>query len=129
VKERREREAWVRGVTEDRDKPGAGDDRISRHGFRSRYLNVLSGHVFTSMIRFTDGLHTLAVTAWVGALWAIGLLAAPTLFEALPDRSTAGLVAGRMFLYVAVLGLGWPISAVPPGAPGARPSAEVLLAC
>jgi hypothetical protein len=30
------------------------------------------------MIRFTDGLHTLAVTAWVGALWAIvvaGLLA------------------------------------------------------
>ncbi|HEY7758019.1 MAG TPA: DUF4149 domain-containing protein [Burkholderiales bacterium] len=56
------------------------------------------------MTRFTDGFHALAVTAWVGALWAIGLLAAPTLFAALPDRDIAGLVAGRMFLYVAVLG-------------------------
>ena len=58
------------------------------------------------MTRLTDALHALAVTAWVGALWAVGLLAAPTLFDALPDRSMAGLLAGRMFLYVSVLGLG-----------------------
>jgi hypothetical protein len=104
MKEGREREAWVRGVTENRDKASASDDRAPRHAFWSRYLARLSGDVFTSMTRLTDGLHALAVTAWVGALWAIGLLAAPTLFAALPDRSIAGLVAGRMFLYVAVLG-------------------------
>lgn len=55
------------------------------------------------MERFADGLHALCVTAWVGTLWAIGLLAAPTLFDALSDRTLAGLVAGRMFLYVALL--------------------------
>ena len=57
------------------------------------------------MNRLADALHALCVTAWVGCLWAIGLLAAPTLFDALPDRSLAGLLAGRMFLYVAMLGL------------------------
>jgi uncharacterized membrane protein len=56
------------------------------------------------MTRLADALAALAVTAWVGALWAIGLIAAPTLFDALQDRSLAGLVAGRLFLYVAVLG-------------------------
>lgn len=102
----RDGEAWVKGVTEARDKAGAADDRAPRHAFWSRFLARLSGEVFISMTGFTDRLHALAVTAWVGALWAIGLLAAPTLFEALPDRSIAGLVAGRMFLYVAVLGFG-----------------------
>jgi uncharacterized membrane protein YhaH (DUF805 family) len=58
------------------------------------------------MTRLTDALHALAVTAWVGALWTVGLMVAPTLFDALPDRSVAGLVAGRLFVYVAVLGLG-----------------------
>jgi hypothetical protein len=96
----------VRGVTEDRDKTRTPDDRAPRHAFWSRFLARLSGHAFTSMTTLTDGLHALAVTAWVGALWGVGLLATPTLFEALPDRSLAGLVAGRMFLYVSVLGLG-----------------------
>jgi hypothetical protein len=71
---------------------------------------TLFGHAFrsrsSSMTKLADAFHALAVTAWVGALWAIGLLAAPTLFAALPDRAIAGLVAGRMFLYVGVLGLG-----------------------
>jgi hypothetical protein len=58
------------------------------------------------MSKLAEAVHGLCVTAWVGALWAIGLLAAPTLFDALPDRSLAGLVAGRMFLTVAVLGMG-----------------------
>ena len=56
------------------------------------------------MSRFADAVNALAVTAWVGALWAIGLIVAPTLFDALSDRALAGLVAGRLFLYVAVLG-------------------------
>ena len=58
------------------------------------------------MNRLAEAVHGLCVTAWVGTLWAIGLLAAPTLFDALSDRSLAGLVAGRMFLYVSVLGIG-----------------------
>lgn len=43
------------------------------------------------------------ITAWVGALWAIGYLVAPVLFASLEDRSLAGLLAGRMFTKVAYL--------------------------
>jgi hypothetical protein len=58
------------------------------------------------MVRFADALHALAVAAWAGALWAIGLLAAPTLFKMIADRTLAGSVAGRLFLYVALVGIG-----------------------
>ena len=47
----------------------------------------------------------IAVTAWVGALWAIGCLAAPVLFYTLQDKQMAGMLAGRMFSYVAYLGM------------------------
>jgi len=57
------------------------------------------------MNRIAEGVHWLAVTAWVGSLWAIGLMAAPTLFHYLPDRILAGSIAGRLFTYVALLGL------------------------
>jgi hypothetical protein len=56
--------------------------------------------------RFADALHALAVTLWAGALWAVGLLVVPTLFDALPDRLVAGPLSARLFLYVSVLGLG-----------------------
>ena len=58
------------------------------------------------MNRFAEALHSLAVTLWAGALWAIGLLAAPLLFKMIADRTLAGSVAGRMFLCVALLGIG-----------------------
>lgn len=45
------------------------------------------------------------MTAWVGGLWAIGYLAAPTLFYALADKQMAGMLAGKMFALVAYLGL------------------------
>jgi len=57
------------------------------------------------MNRIAEGVHWLAITAWVGSLWAIGLIAAPTLFHHLPDRVLAGSIAGRLFTYVAVVGL------------------------
>jgi hypothetical protein len=56
--------------------------------------------------RVAEALHSLAVTLWAGALWTIGLLAAPVLFKMLADRTLAGSVAGRMFLYVALIGIG-----------------------
>ncbi|MDZ4200733.1 MAG: DUF4149 domain-containing protein [Gallionella sp.] len=50
-------------------------------------------------------LATLAVTAWVGALWSIGYLAVPVLFNAQADRQLAGMLAGEMFLAVGYLGM------------------------
>ena len=48
---------------------------------------------------------SLAVTAWVGSLWAIGYLAVPVLFYAQPDRQLAGQLAGKMFVSAEYLGL------------------------
>jgi hypothetical protein len=39
----------------------------------------------------------LIVTLWVGSLWTIGYLVAPTLFATLPDRVLAGTIAGSLF--------------------------------
>jgi len=39
----------------------------------------------------------LITTAWVGSLWTIGYLVAPTLFKAIPDSATAGTIAGQLF--------------------------------
>jgi Domain of unknown function (DUF4149) len=56
--------------------------------------------------QIAEGLQWLAVTVWVGALWTIGLLVAPTLFQFVPDRVLAGSIAGRLFTYTALLGIG-----------------------
>jgi nitrate reductase NapE component len=47
----------------------------------------------------------LIVTLWVGSLWTIGYLAAPTLFATLYDRVLAGTVAGSLFRSEAWLSL------------------------
>ena len=39
----------------------------------------------------------LLITAWVGSLWTIGYLVAPTLFMTLADRVLAGTIAGKLF--------------------------------
>jgi hypothetical protein len=57
------------------------------------------------MRKFADGLAFLAVTAWVGSLWGIGYVAVPVLFQTLPDRMLAGLLAGKMFALVAYIGI------------------------
>ena len=44
-----------------------------------------------------DALQSIAVTLWVGGLWAIGLIVAPLLFHTLSDRSQAGTLAGQFF--------------------------------
>lgn len=46
----------------------------------------------------------LIIVAWVGGLWAVGLLVAPVLFTSLP-RMTAGMVAGRLFTAMAWIGI------------------------
>jgi len=56
--------------------------------------------------RIPEDLQALAVTVWVGALWSVGLLVAPTLFQFVPDRVLAGSIAARLFTYTALLGMG-----------------------
>lgn len=57
------------------------------------------------MVRVLDALQAIAVTLWVGALWASGLLVAPLLFQTLADRTLAGTVAGRVFEVTSFIGL------------------------
>lgn len=62
------------------------------------------------MKRLPDLLAAWAVALWVGGLWAVGYLAAPTLFYSLDDRMLAGMLAGKLFAHVAWVGLlcgGW----------------------
>lgn len=39
----------------------------------------------------------LLVTLWVGSMWTIGYVVAPTLFATLADRMLAGFIAGKLF--------------------------------
>lgn len=57
------------------------------------------------MHRFAEHVYSVTISLWVGALWAIGYLAAPVLFAMLDDRAMAGRVAGVMFSYVGWLGM------------------------
>ncbi|HXF67765.1 MAG TPA: DUF4149 domain-containing protein [Burkholderiales bacterium] len=52
-----------------------------------------------------DALQSVAVTLWVGGLWAIGFIVAPLLFSRLPDRALAGLLAGKLFTLIAWIGV------------------------
>ena len=59
------------------------------------------------MRRLADALYDIALTLWIGGLWVIGGLVAPTLFAALAhDRPLAGLLAGKLFASLGWLGLG-----------------------
>lgn len=58
------------------------------------------------MRRLADALYDIALTLWVGGLWAIGYLVAPTLFAVLGnDRRLAGELAGRLFELIGWVGL------------------------
>ncbi|MEF8767507.1 DUF4149 domain-containing protein [Candidatus Accumulibacter contiguus] len=58
------------------------------------------------MRRLADALYDVALTLWVGGLWTIGYLVAPTLFAALSsDRQTAGMLAGKLFELMGWVGL------------------------
>lgn len=53
-----------------------------------------------------DALQSVTATLWVGGMWAIGFIVAPTLFSTLPDRALAGLLAGKLFSLIAWAGIG-----------------------
>lgn len=58
------------------------------------------------MKSFADALYSIALTLWIGGLWAIGYMVAPTLFWTLDDRALAGGLAGKLFTLIAYVGLG-----------------------
>ena len=58
------------------------------------------------MRKFSEALYLLAITLWVGGLWALGYIAAPVLFASLSDRQLAGMVAGKLFAIIGWVGLG-----------------------
>ncbi len=47
----------------------------------------------------------ILLTLWIGALWAIGFLAVPTIFAGLEERQIAGMLAGKMFTTLNYMGL------------------------
>jgi hypothetical protein len=49
---------------------------------------------------------SLSTVLWVGGIWAIGYIAVPVLFQSMPDRQLAGLLAGKMFTWMAYVGIG-----------------------
>jgi hypothetical protein len=55
-------------------------------------------------MNFARMAENLIETIWVGALWSIGYVVAPTLFSQL-DSATAGRVAGELFTIVAWLSM------------------------
>lgn len=55
------------------------------------------------MTGFRTPLERLLITFWVGAIWVVGYVVAPTLFAML-ERSVAGDIAGRLFGYVSMIG-------------------------
>jgi Domain of unknown function (DUF4149) len=57
------------------------------------------------MNKFSEAMALLTTTAWVGGLWGIGYIAVPVLFQTLPDRMLAGLLAGKMFTLIAYIGI------------------------
>jgi uncharacterized membrane protein len=57
------------------------------------------------MKNVADRLAAVLLVMWVGGLWAIGYIAAPTLFAELSDRQLAGNVAGELFKWIAWVGI------------------------
>ena len=58
------------------------------------------------MKNLSNNLALIAITLWVGGLWAIGGITAPTLFANLADKQLAGMLAGKLFTLMAYIGIG-----------------------
>ncbi len=54
---------------------------------------------------YASRFRVLIATLWSGSLWAVGYIAAPTLFMTLDDKTLAGSIAGSLFRVEAWLSL------------------------
>src|SRR5690606_21350794 len=49
------------------------------------------------LARQAESLLLILIALWAGALWTVGFVVAPALFQLLPERALAGSVAGYLF--------------------------------
>ena len=56
------------------------------------------------MHQVTRFIAPLLLAFWVGGTWVVGYMVAPTLFATLDDRQLAGMLAGKMFTGIMLLG-------------------------
>lgn len=54
----------------------------------------------------TARIRLLIASLWVGSIWTVGYLVAPTLFASLADKVLAGTIAGKLFRIEAWLSVG-----------------------
>lgn len=47
----------------------------------------------------------ILLTLWIGGMWSVGYIVAPTLFSLLDDRALAGAVAGQLFTIMSFIGV------------------------
>ncbi len=47
----------------------------------------------------------ILLTLWIGGMWSVGYIVAPTLFALIDDRGLAGAVAGQLFTIMSYIGL------------------------
>ena len=47
----------------------------------------------------------IILTIWIGGMWTVGYLVAPTLFGMIEERALAGSIAGRLFSIISYIGL------------------------
>jgi MFS family permease len=52
-----------------------------------------------------EGIERVLLTVWVGGMWVVGYLVAPTLFAILKDKVLAGTIAGHLFTVMSYVGL------------------------
>lgn len=52
-----------------------------------------------------NSVERILLTLWVGGIWIIGYVVAPTLFKMLEDQSVAGGIAGQLFYVLNYIGL------------------------
>ena len=63
----------------------------------------MTGNVVT---HWPTALRQILIALWVGSLWTVGCLVAPTLFLSLSDTILAGTIAGKIFRVEAWLSVG-----------------------
>ena len=56
-------------------------------------------------MKYAPAIERLILVIWVGGVWTIGFLVAPTLFGMLESRTLAGNVAGNLFGSISYVGL------------------------
>jgi len=55
-------------------------------------------------MKFLFASERILLTLWVGGMWTVGYIVAPTLFGVLDDRQLAGSIAGHLFSTMSYLG-------------------------